>query len=117
MWSKLQEVFDYLALPYYRQGSLAEDDDIPESFYTFWNTDTKDLSHYDDEPHRIEWTWRVWAYTDDASEIYSHADNLIAAAQASGFIVIGRGRDIDAASPTTYGREITLKFIEELKGA
>ncbi len=114
MWDKLQEVFDFLALPYYRQGSLTEDDDIPESYYTFWNTSTTDLSHYDNEPHRIEWTWQVWSFTDNAEDIYGIMDNLINAAVTAGFIAVGKGKDTATVSPAVYGREITLKYIEEL---
>ncbi len=116
MWSKLQEVFDYLALPYYRQGSLADGEETPDAYYTFWNTASADLSHYDNNAHRVEWTWQVWSFTDNADDIYVIMENLINAATEAGFIAIGKGKDIATVSPTLYGREITLKFIEELEG-
>lgn len=114
MWSKLSEVFEYIGLPYYRQGSLAEDDETPESYFTFWNDSTADLSHYDDEAHRIEWTWRIWCYTDNAADIYSLAESFISAATDKGFIVIGKGKDTDTASPTVFGRSVTVKYIENI---
>lgn len=116
MWSKLQSVFDFLALPYYRQGSLADGDETPEAYYTFWNRDTTDLSHYDNESHRVEWTWEVWSFTDNADDIYSMMDNFIAAAKYNGFIIIGKGKDIATSVPTVFGREITIKYIEIMEG-
>ena len=35
MWSKLEEVFIELNLPYSRQGSYGEGDSLPASFFTF----------------------------------------------------------------------------------
>jgi hypothetical protein len=112
MWSKLQEVLDYLALPYYRQDSLGDDDETPEAYYTFWNRNSSDLSHYDNEPHRFEWLWVIQSFTDDPNDIYDIMENLITAAEDKGFTADGRGKDIATASPTLFGREITLKYIE-----
>ena len=52
MWRLLEEIFEELGLPYFRQGSLQSEGDYPSpSFYTFWNIDERFVADYDNKPH------------------------------------------------------------------
>ena len=110
MINKLQEMFESIGLPYYRQGSFVEGDSIPESFYTFWNTDSPDFMYYDNRPRRSDWVIDVYYYTKDPGTIYSGITNLIEAAKNHGFIASGNGKDIASSIPDVFCRMTTIIY-------
>lgn len=112
MWAKLENVFLRTGLDYARQGSYADDAELPNSFFTFWNFDTPSDSYYDNHEHRRIWHWRVYYYTNDPSTIYTMMDTLVSYAKAEGFIPEGVGVDVATDTPDYIGRMITLKYIE-----
>lgn len=112
MWTKLEEVFEKTGLEYSRQGSYGEDDEYPESFFTFWNFDTPEEGFYDDKANRSVWYWQVYYYTKDPATLYSKMDEFIRLAKEVGFVVEGRGQDIPSDRPDYPGRMITIKYME-----
>lgn len=112
MWTKLEEVFKEINLPYSRQGSYKEDAELPESFFTFWNADTPEGGFYDDKAHQAVWVWYIYFYTSDPGLIYSKLNQFITMAKEKGFIANGNGKDIDSGEPGYLGRYVQLKYIE-----
>ena len=115
MWKLIEEIFEGLGLPYFRQGSLAPDTPYPStSFYTFWNLDEAGAVYYDNRPADKRWTWAIYSYTNDPSCIYSLLDEFVLKAIEKGFII---GERMDAASdlPDYYGRYLLIQYIEEIK--
>lgn len=112
MWSKLEEIFVKLGLPYSRQGSYDSSEDYPASFFTFWNSDTPEESYYDNTSTKAVWIWYIYFYTKNASIFYSKMDEFIALAKKKGFITEGRGNDIPSDRPDYFGRVVRIKFIE-----
>lgn len=115
MWSKLEEVFDKVGIPYYRQGSFSEDEELPETFFTFWNADTPNDGFYDNKESKNVWYWYIYLYTTDPDVLYSKFDDLIKVAKEKGFIANGKGKDIPSDTPTHFGRYLILKYIEPIK--
>ena len=112
MWSKLEEVFQALELPYSRQGSYSSDESYPDSFFTFWNADTPEGGFYDDESHKAIWLWYVYFYTNDPLILYSQMDLFVQKAKEKGFIVEGRGNDIQSDQPDYFGRVVRIRYVE-----
>ena len=112
MWSKLEEVFKQIGLPYSRQGSYSDESEYPSSFFTFWNFDVPEEGFFDNEANRAVWFWEVYYYTNDPSTIYSQMDVFVKLAKQTGFICEGRGNDIPSDRPDYLGRTITIKYIE-----
>ena len=61
MEDKLIELLESLGYPVYRQGSFTEGQEYPRSFFTFWNPESPDHSHYDDANYGTEWTFSVYS--------------------------------------------------------
>ena len=113
MWSKLEEVFEELGLPYFRQGSLAPEEPYPSpSFYTCWCIDERFADQYDNKPSVKLYTWAVYSYTNDPSKIYSLLDDVVLKASEKGFI-IGAREDVDSDEAGYYGRYLVMSYIEE----
>lgn len=113
MWSKLEEVFEELQLPYSRQGSYPDDATLPTSFFTFWNADTPEDGFFDNKANCAVWVWVVYFYTKDASLIYSKLEDFITMAKEKGFVVQGRGKDIASGEPDYFGRYVQIKYVEK----
>lgn len=115
MWSKLQEVFEEVGLTYSRQGSFTEGEELPESFFTFWNADTESIFHYDDDDHKTQWFWYVYLYTKNPAIMYSKLEEFIKLAKEKGFNVDGKGIDIPSDVPDYLGRYVRLTYVEDNK--
>lgn len=111
---KLFKLFDEIGLPYFRQGSLSDEDYQPQ-FFTFWNIDTPNGSFYDNEARRYFEYVQVGFYTNDASKIYSVMDDFIVRAKAKGFAVEGRAKDAPADKQGFFGRVCYLRIIHKLQ--
>ena len=115
MWSRLEDVFEKVGLPYYRQGSFSSEGEYDPSFFTFWNPDTQNSAFYDNESNKSIWYWNIYYYTNDPATLYSKMDEFVKVAKEAGFIVDGRGRDIQSDRPDYPGRTISIIYIEDYK--
>lgn len=111
---ELFNLFEEIGLPYFRQGSLSDEDYKP-SFFTFWNIDTPNDSFYDNAEHRFIEYVQVGFYTNDANKIYSVMDEFIAKAKSKGFVVQGRAKDANADKDNYYGRVCYIRIINRLE--
>lgn len=109
---KLFELFEEIGLPYFRQGSMSDEDYQPE-FFTFWNIDTPQDSHYDNKLHRYHEYIQVGYYTNDAAKIYSVMDNFITKAKEKGFVIAGLPRDANADKDNYFGRMCYIRIIKQ----
>ena len=108
---KLFKLFDALGLPYFRQGSLSDEDYAP-SFFTFWNIDTPSLKHRDNKEKEFEYYCQIGFYTNNASLIYSQLDEGGAFRQAAinaGF-TISRANDANADKKDYFGRVCYIRI-------
>lgn len=113
MMQELFDLFNEIGLPYFRQGSLS-DDEYPTSFFTFWNIDTKNGSFYDNESKRYFSYIQIGFYTNDANLIYSQLDEsgeFYEKAKAKGFVFEGRAKDTNADKNNYYGRLCYIRII------
>lgn len=115
MWEKLEKIFQALGLEYSRQGSYSPDEELPSSFFTFWNYDIPEEGFFDNKASRAIWIWQVYFYTTNPNLIYSKLQEFIDLAKEEGFIVEGRGSDIPTERPDYLGRMVRITFIENYK--
>jgi len=113
-WARLEALFETMGYPYSRQGSYAEGDTLPASFFTFWNFDAPEGGFYDNEANKVIWKWQVYFYTKDPGLMYSVMDTLAQEAKNEGFVVDGRAFDLGADEPGYVGRTIRLLYVETL---
>ena len=73
---KLLEILEAYKVPVYKQGSMSDDDEYPETFITFWNSDTEDHSHYDNDNYGVTWTYQVYVYSSNPSNTYSILESI-----------------------------------------
>ena len=99
--------------PVILQGSLAKNKPYPGSFFTFWNNDTFDGSHYDNDAISYIWDFDVNFYSTDPTLVNTILLNAKAILKQNGWIVGGKGHDVPSDEPTHTGRGITALYIEK----
>ena len=97
--------------PAYQQGSIGEDEEYPESFFTIWNFDTPE-THYDNNPVNALWGFWISFYSSDPALVESVPAGIVSTLRAAGWIVEGKGEDALSDEKTHTGRRITAYYRE-----
>ena len=111
MEDKLIEILESFGYPVYRQGTLAETEKYPDSFFTFWNNDSPDHSHYDNSEYGTEWFYDVNFYSNDPELTHSVLNNAIIALKKSHWIVPSKGYDVMSDEVTHTGRGVEVYYL------
>lgn len=98
--------------PVRRQGSIGPKEKYPDSFFTIWNGETDDVSHYDDKPTAMVWDFDVNFYSKSPSLVDSTIVDVVGKLRKAGWIVSGYGYDLPTDEPTHVGRGILAVYRE-----
>lgn len=112
MEDKLIELLESLGYPVYRQGSFTEGQAYPRSFFTFWNPESPDHSHYDNEDYGTEWTFSVYFYSVDPVLVYKMISDARILLKQNKWIVPSKGFDAISDVSTHTGRGLEVLFLE-----
>lgn len=112
MEDKLIELLESLGYEVYRQGSFSDTKDYPDSFFTFWNTDSPDNSHYDNDNYGTAWSFDVNFYSVDPEVCYKAIADARALLKENKFVVPSKGYDVYSDEPTHIGRGIAIQYLE-----
>lgn len=104
-----------LGYPVRRQGSIAESEQRPDHFFTFWNDDTDSEGFYDNEETKIRWEYSVNFYSTDPLKVNKTLLEAKKMLQKEGFIVSGAGYDVASGEPTQTGRGISVCYCQNIK--
>ena len=100
----LIEILESFGYPVNLQGSLSKDEPYPESFFTFWNNDSYDGNHYDNDAINYVWDFDVNFYSTDPALVNSKLIEAKRKLKQQGFIVPGKGHDVMSDEPNWTGR-------------
>ena len=106
---ELLETFEY---PVREQGSLTEDEQYPDSFFTFWNNDTYDGNHYDNDAIAFVWAFDINFYSIDPDLVNSILADVRTLLKKNGWIISGKGHDVSSDEVTHTGRGLTALYVE-----
>lgn len=106
------DVFNY---PVFLQGSLSDDEDYPDSFFTFFNNSTDDDRFYDNQETVMIWDFDLNYYSIDPESVNSMLLEVKPLLKKAGFIVNGAGYDVMSDEPTHTGRGINLIYIQKVR--
>lgn len=112
MEDNLLQILETFGYPIYRQGSMSNDTAYPSTFFTFWNNDSSDHSHYDDNDYGTEWDYEINVYSNDPILTYSVLADARAALKQAGWITVGKGYDVASDEVTHTGRGLEVIYLE-----
>lgn len=113
MEDRLIELLESFGYPVIRQGSMSESESYPDSFFTFWNNDSSDGSHYDNDAASLIYDYDVNSYSSDPSLTYSNLRDAITLLKSEGFIISGDGYDVVSDEDTHTGRGVNVLYLKE----
>lgn len=113
MKEKLINLLETFGFPVYLQGSMSADEKYPKSFFTFWNQDSYDNNHYDDEPISYTWNFDVNFYSSDPELVNLMLVEAKTLLKQNDFIISGKGYDLASDEPSHTGRGFTALIIEK----
>lgn len=108
----LISLLESFGFPVFLQGSLEENEPYPQSFFTFWNNDSYDNNHYDNNPVSYTWSFDVNFYSVDPELVNTMLLNAKRLLKQNGFIITGKGYDVASDEPTHTGRGMNALIIE-----
>lgn len=108
----LIQLLETFGFPVRLQGSLGENEKYPDSFFTFWNNETFDGDHYDNDAIYFVWDFDVNFYSTNPALVNSQLLEVRTLLKRNGFIVQGKGYDVASDEPTHTGRGINVLKIE-----
>ena len=106
------ESFD---VPIILQGSLSDEDEYPDSFFTFFNNETVDDAFYDNMESETIWNFDLNYYSIDPASVNSTLLEAKKQLKAVGFIVDGKGYDVLSDTDTHTGRGLNILYIEKVR--
>ena len=112
MKEELISLLESFGYPVILQGSLGPSQEYPESFFTFWNSDSYDGSHYNNIAIKYIWDFDINFYSVDPTLVNTLLLQAIELLKNNGWIMSGRGYDVPSDESTHTGRGINVLKIE-----
>lgn len=115
MIDELLRLLESFKLPVYRQGGLPADQSYPDTFITFWNSESEEAAFYSNKALRENCTYEVNVYSTDIRQIYLKLQEIIALLKKNKWILTDAGHDVASDEPTHQGRGISVTRMTERK--
>lgn len=112
MEDNLISILESFGFPVLRQGSLGDDEKYPDNFFTFWNTDSPDHSHFNNNNYGTTWAYDVNFYSNDPENTYNVLATARATLKAAGWTVPSKGYDVPSDEATHTGRGMEVYYLD-----
>lgn len=96
----------------YLQGTMPVDEPYPDSFVTFFTTDSSDQDFFDNDSSGTLWQYTVIFYTNNPALMSTTPREIYTAMKSAGFVPQGKGRDIPSDEPTHTGWAMEFNYLE-----
>lgn len=112
MEDKLIKLLKSFGYPVIRQGSLAQNEKYPDNFFTFWNNESHDESHYDNKATSLVFNYDVNFYSNNPSNTYEKLREAVTLLKDEGFIISGDGYDVASDEISHTGRGVNVLYLK-----
>lgn len=106
----LIELLESFGYPVMLQGSLGPEEDYPNTFFTFWQNDSRDASHYDNDARSEVFDYDVNIYSNEPSLVYDKLKEAKKLLKENNFIVSGSGYSIMSDETSHTGRGMNVLY-------
>jgi hypothetical protein len=115
MEDNLTELLESFGYPVFRQGSLAENEPYPSTFFTFWNNGEWTASSYDNRTKFVSHDFDVNVYADDPTKVYELLRQACTLLKNNGYGIPDRGHDLASDVQTHTGRGMNVTYLQRIK--
>lgn len=114
MKDEIISVLESLNYPVFQQGTMNQEKGYPDSYFTFKNINTTGDGFYNNKEYKTIWLFIVAFYSNNPNLVNTELLKAKSKLKEKGFIVSGKGYDVESDEPTQTGRGIAVKKIENL---
>lgn len=108
----LIEILETFGYPVIRQGSLGPDEEYPDHFFTFWENDSYDGSHYDNDNVSCVYNYDVNFYSINPDFTYTKLREAKKLLKSENFIISGDGYDVASDEDSHTGRGMNVLYLK-----
>lgn len=112
MEDNLIELLTTFGYDIYRQGSLAENEPYPATFFTYWNNGEYEQSAYDNDTKSVVYDFDVNVYSNDPDTVYDVLNAARTLLKQNGYITPDRGHDVISDHETHIGRGMNVQKVK-----
>ena len=112
MVDELIEILEEFGYPVIRQGSMAESEEYYDTFFTFWENEATEHSHYDNSETGIVYDFDINVYSNDPDTTYSLLDEAKKKLKSLGWVFEDVGHDIASDVETHTGRGMNGLYVK-----
>lgn len=112
MEENLITLLETFKFPVYRQGSLAENEPYPDTFFTFWNNAEDGQAFYDDDNRAVAYDYDVNVYSADTATAYSTLRDALSLLKQNGWTITDNGHDMPSGRITHIGRGGSVGYLQ-----
>lgn len=112
MRKKLIAVLESFEIPVILQGTLAQSEEYPKLFFTFWENPSAKNGAYDNKTFATEYDFDVNCYGVDEEEVEETLQEAIKRLEEEGFLPQGEEYDIASDEVTHVGKGVNIKAIK-----
>lgn len=110
----LISTLETFGFPVMLQGALLPNEPYPANFFTFWNKDSIDGTHYDNAAASVLYEYEVNFYSNNPANVYDVLRAAIAKLRAAGFVISGDGYSVASDEPTHDGRGVDVEYLRRV---
>lgn len=99
-------------VPIFRQGSLGESQEYPDTFLTYWNGGEAEATAYDNDTATVVWRYDANAYSTDPATVYNLIALLRHLLKSAGWQTPDRGHDVATDEITHTGRGLSVTYLK-----
>ena len=110
----LISTLETFGFPVMLQGALLPNEPYPADFFTFWNKDSSDGTHYDNAAASVLYEYEVNFYSNNPANVYDVLRAAITSLREVGFIISGDGYSVASGEPTHDGRGVDVEYLRRV---
>lgn len=111
MKTQLIQLLETLGYPVFLQGSLAGMD-YPESFFTVWDFEANEQTHYNGEPFSCTWGFWIYFYSINPELVNSVPLAAKELLKSNGYSLLGKPTSANSDTITHTGSMLTAYYLE-----
>lgn len=113
MEDRLIELLESFGFDVFRQGSLAEEEPYPDSFFTYWDNDSNDANYYDNKAINTIYDYDINFYSTSPAKAFKKLKEAIELLKSEGFIISGDGYGVVSDEESHTGRGFNAIYMIE----
>lgn len=110
----LIELLESLGFDVIKQGTLEQETETPNAFFTYWNWDSPRTVHYDNSHYQVDYYYQLQFYSNDVKIVDETLNKAIELLENNGFELESEPIDGYSDLPTYISKSLDVHIKKEV---